>query len=101
MKQIEKIDYMIKSLEVAKDEIKQLVEEELENYKKEKKKFYDNPLHWTNGKRRMNGLRPLRGKTNKTRLKKYPQFKLSFITYSLIEDLLNKTLVCNMKDNFL
>ena len=28
------------------------------------KKFYSDPMHWSNNKRRMHGLGPLRGKSN-------------------------------------
>lgn len=37
-------------------EIDKLAREELEEYKRKRKSFYDNPVHWDNNKRRRHGL---------------------------------------------
>ena len=46
-----------------------IIKEELDEYKTARDRFYSNPIHWSNNKRKMNGMTVLRGKCNKTRLK--------------------------------
>lgn len=53
-------------------EIDKLAREELGEYRRKKKAFYDNPIHWNNNKRRRHGLPVLRGSVNKYRSKEYP-----------------------------
>jgi hypothetical protein len=69
-------EYEKRKLE-REERIKKLAKKELEEYRKRKAAFYNNPFHWTNNKRRMNHLPVLRGNVNKNRIKKYPSFHIS------------------------
>lgn len=80
-------------------EIDKLAREELEEYRRKKKVFYDNPIHWNNNKRRRHGLPALRGRANKYRLKEYPRFHLSVRFFGMIEDLFDEILIITMEDN--
>lgn len=63
--------------------------EELEEYNRKKKEFYDNPIHWTNNKRRRYGLPVLRGEVNKNRSKRYssnPPTLFSILVKDIIKD---------------
>lgn len=43
-------------------EIDKLAREELEGYRRKKKTFYDNPIHWNNNKRRRHSIEEVRSK---------------------------------------
>ena len=80
-------------------EIDKLAREELEEYRRKKKAFYDNPIHWNNNKRRRHGLPALRGSVNKYRLKEYPGFFPSVRFFCMMEDLFDEILITTMEDN--
>lgn len=80
-------------------EIDKLAREELEEYRRKKKAFYDNPIHWNNNKRRRHGLPVLRGSVNKYRLKEYPRFHPSVRFFGMMEDLFDEILITTMEDN--
>lgn len=80
-------------------EIDKLAREELEEYRRKKKAFYDNPIHWNNNKRRRHGLPVLRGNVNKCRLKEYPGFHPSVRFFGMMEDLFDEILITTMEDN--
>ena len=80
-------------------EIEEILRQEKENYEIKKKEFYENPLHWSNNKRRMHGLPVLRGRVNKCRSKKFPSFRPTPKLFFLIEDIIEETLCENWKDN--
>lgn len=80
-------------------EIDKLAREELEEYRRKKKAFYDNPIHWNNNKRRRHGLPVLRGSVNKCRLKEYPGFHPSVRFFCMMEDLFDEILITIMEDN--
>lgn len=80
-------------------EIDKLAREELEEYRRKKKAFYDNPIHWDNNKRRRHGLPVLRGNVNKCRLKEYPGFFPSVRFFCMMEDLFDEILITTMEDN--
>lgn len=71
-------------------EIDKLAREELEEYRRKKKAFYDNPIHWNNNKRRRHGLPVLRGNVNKCRLKEYLGFHPSVRFFGMMEDLFDE-----------
>lgn len=81
-------------------EIDKLAREELEEYRRKKKAFYDNPIHWDNNKRRRRGLPVLRGRVNKHRLKEYPGFHPSVRFFCMMEDLFDEILITTMEDDF-
>ena len=81
-------------------EIVKLAREELEKYRRKKKAFYDNPIHWDNNKRRRYGLPVLRGSVNKRRLKEYQGFFFPSVRlFGMMEDLFNEILITTMEDN--
>ena len=80
-------------------EIKEILRQEKEQYKIKKKEFYENPLHWSNNKRKMQGLHTLRGRVNKYRNKKFPAFKPTPRVFFLIEDIIEETLCENWKND--
>ena len=80
-------------------EFDKLGKEELEEYRRKKKAFYDNPIHWDNNKRRRQGLPVLRGSVNKYRLKEYPGFFPSVRFFCMMEDLFDEILITTMEDN--
>lgn len=81
-----------KSLPKREQEIKEMAIKEKENYEIAKKKFYDDPLHWSNNKRRRHGLHVLRGNVNKYRSKTFRSFMPSIRFFSLVEDTVNEIL---------
>lgn len=80
-------------------EFERLAKNELEEYRRKKKAFYDNPIHWDNNKRRRYGLSVLRGTLNKNRPKKYLSFHLSVQLFYMLEDLIDERLVSVMWSN--
>lgn len=80
-------------------EFDKLAREELEGYRRKKKAFYDNPIHWDNNKRRKHGLPVLRSDVNKYRLKEYPGFHPSVRFFGMMEDLFDEILITTMEDN--
>lgn len=80
-------------------EFDKLGKEELEEYRRKKKVFYNNPIHWDNNKRRSHGLPALRGSVNKCRLKEYPEFHPSVRFFCMMEDLFDEILITTMEDN--
>lgn len=76
-------------------EFDKLAREELEGYRRKKKAFYDNPIHWDNNKRRKYGLPVLRGRVNKHRLK-----ESSVRFFCMMEDLFDEILITTMEDDF-
>ena len=80
-------------------EIKEILSQEKEEYEIKKKEFYENPLHWSNNKRKMQGLVVLRGKINKCRSKKFPSFRPTPRVFFLIEDIIEETLCEYLKDD--
>lgn len=80
-------------------EIREIARKEKVEYEKKKTDFYNNPLHWSNNKRRMYGLPVLRGKTNKCRSKRYPSFRPSAYLFCTIEDIIEETLSSELCNN--
>lgn len=80
-------------------EIKKVLEIEKLDYEEKKRKFYSNPLNWTNNKRRMKGLPPLRGKKYKNRRTKYPAYRPTPKIFFLIEEAIDDILCDNFKNN--
>lgn len=80
-------------------EIEEILSQEKEEYEIKKKEFYENPLHWSNNKRKMQGLVVLRGKINKCRSKKFPSFRPTPRVFFLIEDIIEETLCEYLKDD--
>ena len=81
-------------------EIDKLAREELKEYRRKKKSFYANPIHWSNNKRRRHGFPVLRGRINKHRLKEYPGFHPSVRLFCMMEDLFDEILITTMEDGF-
>lgn len=81
-------------------ELDKLAREELEEYRRKKKAFYDDSIHWDNNKRRKYGLPTLRGEINKVRPKRYPLFFPSVRLFGMMEDLFVEILITKMEDDY-
>lgn len=77
-------------------EFDRFAKNELAEYRRKKKAFYDNPIHWDNNKRRRYGLPVLRGVFNKNRPQKYLSFHPSRQLFCMMEDLIDEILVSAM-----
>ena len=80
-------------------EIEEIARKEKEDYDKKRADFYNNPLHWSNNKRRRHHLPVLRGNINKNRSKRYPSFHPTARICCLIEDVVDDILTDNFKNN--
>lgn len=86
---------------IRKKEIEEILRKEKEEYEKKRTKFYNNPLHWSNNKRRRYGLSVLRGEVNKHRSKRYPTFRPTPSVFFIIEDVIEETLTNKLnQDDF-
>lgn len=81
-------------------EFDKLARKELEEYRRKKKAFYDDHIHWNNNKRRRHGLPVLRGSVNKNRLKEYPEFHPSVRFFCMMEDLFDEILITKIEDDY-
>lgn len=81
-------------------EIRQILEEEKRQYEKDKAVFEANPLHWSNNKRRRNGLAPIRGKCNKNRVTRFHSFKSTPRFFFLIEDIIDEVIGERFNDGY-
>lgn len=82
-----------------KKQIDEIARKEKEDYEQRKSEFYNNPIHWSNNKRRRYGLPTLRGRVNKCRSKRYPSFRPTARFFCLIEDVIEETLTDKFKSN--
>ena len=80
-------------------EIEEITRKEKEDYEKKRADFYNNPLHWSNNKRRRHHLPVLRESINKNRSKRYPSFHPTARICCLIEDVVDDILTDNFKNN--
>ncbi len=71
-------------------------EEQMKKHEEAERAFYANPLHWSNGKRRMHGLCPLRGKLNKHRKTEY-EFHPSPYVMQAIEEIIDLKIKENLR----
>ncbi len=83
-------------MENYKERIRTALQEEREKYENERLLFYSNPLHWSNNKRKINGLHTLRGQVNSVRCKKFHSFYPTAHLFPLFEEIIDETL----KDKF-
>lgn len=84
------------------ENFKAVAKKEWDEYKAARNKFYSNPIHWSNNKRKRNGLAVLRGQCNKTRLKdfpKYNKYSISPTLYHAMEGCIDAAICDNMNFN--
>ncbi len=84
---------------IRKKEIDKIARQEKEEYEKKRAEFYNNPLHWSNNKRRRYHLSTLRGSTNKDRSKCYPSFHPTARLFCAIEDMIDEVLTDKFSSN--
>ena len=84
---------------IRQKEIEEIARKEKEDYEKKRVAFYNNPLHWSNNKRRRYHLPVLRGNINKHRSKCYPSFCPTARFFCLIEDIIDSVLTDSMKNS--
>ena len=78
-----------------------IIKEELDEYKTARDRFYSNPIHWSNNKRKMNGMTVLRGECNKTRIKNFLTYRISPALFDAMEECIDAAICENMNfDNF-
>ena len=63
------------------------MKQEVEQIKQQRNKFYNDPIHWSNNKRRRNGLSVLRGDVNR--------FYITIDMFNAFENLVD----CHIEDN--
>lgn len=73
-------------------ELIEAAQKEEQEYLQKKEKFYNNPLHWSNNKRRRNGLPVLRGSVNQKDRCHFPSFHPTAFLFGIIEDIIDDTL---------
>lgn len=77
--------------------IRKVLLDEKNKYDDDRAEFYANPDNWANNKRRMHGMKVIRGKKNKGRIKDYKAFHPSDYAFtkviSLIEEEVCKSFV--------
>lgn len=69
-------------------ELIEAARKEEQEYLHKKEVFYNNPLHWSNNKRRRNGLPVLRGSANQKDRCHFPSFHPTAFLYGIIEDVI-------------
>ena len=73
-------------------EIKEIIAKEKCQYILDKGAFEADPLHWSNNKRRRNGLSVLRGICNKKRQTEFRAFSPTPHVFFIIEDIIEETI---------
>lgn len=73
--------------------LREAVRKEKQEYLQKKEKFYNNPLHWTNNKRRRNGLHVLRDSANKKDRHYFPSFHPTVFLFGILEEILEDRLI--------
>lgn len=68
-------------------------------YEINKQKFYANPIHWDNNKRKRAGLHTLRGDCNKYRDKKFRCFRISHDLFELVDNFVDEYLKAEWANN--
>lgn len=71
-----------------------VMKQEVEQIKQQRNKFYNDPIHWSNNKRRRNGLSVLRGDVNRYRSKIF-KFYITIDMFNAFENLVD----CHIEDN--
>lgn len=71
-----------------------VMKQEVEQIKQQRNKFYNDPIHWSNNKRRRNGLSVLRGDVNRYRSKTF-KFYITIDMLNAFENLVD----CHIEDN--
>lgn len=88
-----------KMLKEELENFEAVVKKEYSEYKTDRNRFYSNPIHWSNNKRKRNGLPVLREKRNKTRLKDFPKYSENWISptvYHAMEECFDAAILENM-----
>lgn len=70
---------------------------EIWDYEAAQKNFYNDPLHWSNNKRRRHGLPALRGNINQERSKHFRSFRPSVRLFNLIADATSEQISTNLQ----
>ena len=75
---------------------KNTISDDINTYHEQRKIFYDDPMHWSNNKRRRSGLTVLRGATNKYRVKVFYSYHVSTDAFNLMEEILDDALTSDI-----
>lgn len=82
------------------EEIEDIIAQEKAKWEADKIEFESNPIHWSNNKRRRNGLPTLRGRLNKNRTTKFHSFHPTSRVFFAIEDMLDEILPSKINEHF-
>lgn len=82
------------------EEIRNIIAQEKAKWELDKIEFESNPIHWSNNKRRRNGLQTLRGRANKNRAVKFHNFKPTPRVFFVIEDVIDEILGDKFDEHF-
>lgn len=72
---------------------------EREEYLQKKEKFYNNPLHWSNNKRRRNGFPTLRGSANQKDRCYFPSFHPTVFLCGILEDIIENKITSEISNS--
>lgn len=81
-----------KTMVDGKSEVEEQFRKDKEKYEIDKQKFYADPRHWDNNKRKRAGLHTLRNGCNKDREKKFRSFRISQELFEVVDNLVEKCL---------
>lgn len=89
-----------KTLLDAKSKIEKQFRQDKEKYEIDKQKFYANPIHWDNNKRKRAGLHTLRRTCNNDGNKKFRCFRTSQDLFKIFDDVIDKYLLDKFNENW-
>lgn len=88
-----------KTLLDAKSKIEKQFRQDKEKYEINKQKFYADPKHWDNNKRKRAGLHTLRRTCNKDRNKKFRCFRVSQELFEMVDNFADEYLKVHLANN--
>lgn len=72
--------------------LREAARKEREEYLQKKENFYNDPLHWSNNKRKRNGLSVLRGSTNHKDRRHFHSFHPTAFLFGIVENMIEDKL---------
>jgi hypothetical protein len=88
-----------KTLLDVKSKIEKQLRQDKEKYEIDKQKFYADPKHWDNNKRKRAGLHMLRSDSNKYRNKKFRCFRVSQELFEMVDNFTDEYLKVEWANN--
>lgn len=79
--------------------LREVARKEREEYLQKKENFYNEPLHWSNNKRRRNGLPVLRGSANHKDRCRFPSFHPTAFLFGIVENMIEDKLTNKLSND--